>query len=104
MCLITPVTSLDTSSLLLKRIPVSGFFNFGIKSKSDGLMSGLYSGWGSTCHSYFSKISDTALVTRGRALSCKMRTPAANMADFFFGESLYAKHLAETFCSMPLLH
>jgi hypothetical protein len=36
------------------------FFNFGNKSKSGGLMSGLYSRWGSTCHPYFSKISDTA--------------------------------------------
>ena len=40
--------------------PRSGFFNFGNKSKADGLMSGLYGGWGSTCHPYFSKISDTA--------------------------------------------
>ena len=57
---ITRFTSLDTSSLFLKRFPRSGFFNFGNKSKSGGLMSGLYGGWGSTCHPYFSKISDTA--------------------------------------------
>ena len=69
--------------MLLKRFSRSGFFNSGNKSKSDGLMSGLYGVWGSTCHPYFSKISDTAPVARGRALSCKMRTPAANMADFF---------------------
>ena len=37
----------------------------------------------------------------GCALSCKIRTPAASMADLF-GESLDAKHLAETFCSMPV--
>jgi hypothetical protein len=37
MCLITQVTSLDTSSMLLKRFPRSGFFSFGNKSKSGGL-------------------------------------------------------------------
>jgi hypothetical protein len=60
MRLITRVTSLDTSSMLLKRFPRSGFFNFENKSKAGGLMSGLYGGWNSTCHPYFSKISDTA--------------------------------------------
>jgi hypothetical protein len=37
MRLITQVTSLDTSSMLLKCFPRSGFFNFGNKSKSGGL-------------------------------------------------------------------
>jgi hypothetical protein len=37
MHLITQVTSLDTSSMLLKHFPRSGFFNFGNKSKSGGL-------------------------------------------------------------------
>jgi hypothetical protein len=37
MRLITQVTSLDTPSMLLKRFPRSGFFNFGNKSKSGGL-------------------------------------------------------------------
>jgi len=60
MRLITRLTSLDTSLMLLKRFPRSGFFKFGNKSKADGLMSGLYGGWGSTYHPYFSKISDTA--------------------------------------------
>ena len=32
-----------------------------------------------------------------------MRTLASNMAEFFFGDCLDTKHLAETFCSMPLL-
>ena len=99
---ITQVTSLDTSSMLLKRFPQSGFFNSGNKSKSGGLMSGLYGGWGSIWHPYFSKISDTAPEAWGRTLSCKLRTPTANIADFF-GESLDAKHLAETFYGMPLL-
>jgi hypothetical protein len=36
-CLITQVTSLDTSSMLLKRFPRSGVFNFGNKSKTGGL-------------------------------------------------------------------
>jgi len=49
------VTSLDTSSMFMKRFPRSGFFNFGNKSKAGGLMSGLYGGWGSTCHQYFSQ-------------------------------------------------
>jgi hypothetical protein len=37
MRLITQVTSLDTSSMLLKRFPRIGFFIFGNKSKSGGL-------------------------------------------------------------------
>jgi hypothetical protein len=37
MSLITQVTSLDISSMFLKRFPRSGFFNFGNKSKSVGL-------------------------------------------------------------------
>jgi hypothetical protein len=37
MRLITQVTSLDTSSFLLKIFPRSGFFNFGNKWKSGGL-------------------------------------------------------------------
>jgi hypothetical protein len=37
MHLITQVTSLDTSSMLLKHFPWSGFFGFGNKSKSGGL-------------------------------------------------------------------
>ena len=82
MRLITRVTSLDTSSMLLKNFPRSGFFNFGNKSNSGGLLSGLY-GRGRTSHPYFSKISDTASEAWGRALSCQMRTPAANMADPF---------------------
>jgi hypothetical protein len=69
MRLITRFNSLDTSSMLLKRFPRSGFFNFGKRSKSGGLMSGLYGGWGSTCHPYFSKISDTEPEAWGRALS-----------------------------------
>ena len=45
---VSRVTSLDTSSMLLKHFPRSGFFNFGNKSKAGRLMSGLYGGWGST--------------------------------------------------------
>jgi hypothetical protein len=41
--------------------PTEGFFfNYGNKSKSGGLMSGLYGRWGSNCRPYFSQISDTA--------------------------------------------
>ena len=68
MRLITRVTSLDTSTLLLKRFPRSGFFNFGNKSKAGGLMSGLYGGWRSPCHPYFSKISDIVPEALDRAL------------------------------------
>ena len=74
MRLITRVTSLDTSSVFLKVFPRSCFFNFGNKSKSGGLMSGMYGGWGRTCHPYFSKISDTAPETWGRALSLSLPT------------------------------
>ena len=96
--LITWVTSLDTFSMLLKRFPRSSFFSFGNKSNSGGLMSGLYGGWGSTCHPYFFKISDTVPEAWGRVLSCKMRTLAANIAHIF-GESLEAKLLAEIWCT-----
>jgi len=68
MRLITRVTSLGTSSALLKRFSRSDFFSFGYKSKAGGLMSGLYGRWGSTCHPYFSKISDTAPEAFGRTL------------------------------------
>jgi len=68
MRLITRFTSLDTSSTLLKRFPRSGFFSFGNKSKTGGLMSRQNGGWGSTCHPNFSKISDIAPEAWGRAL------------------------------------
>ena len=61
---------LDSSSMLPKRFPRSALFNFWNKSKAGGLMSGLYGRWGSTCHPYFSKISDTAPETWGRTLMC----------------------------------
>ena len=103
------VDASDYSSHLIRHLlnaseafPTEWFLQFWEQAKSVGLMSGLYGGWGSTCNPYFSKISDTAPEVWGRALWWKMRTPAANMADFS-GESLDAKHLAETFCSMPLL-
>jgi hypothetical protein len=80
MRLVARGTVSDTSSMLLKRFPLSNFFNFGKKSKSGGLMSGLYGGWGSTCHAYFSNISNTAAKAWDRALSFKMRTPAASMS------------------------
>jgi len=59
---------LDNSSMLVNRFPRSGFFNFDNRSKADGLMSGLHGGWGSTCHLYISKISDTAPEAWGRAV------------------------------------
>jgi hypothetical protein len=65
---VTRVAWLDTASMLLKRFPQSGFFNFGNKSNAGGLMSGLYGGWGNNCHPYFSKISDTAPEAWGRSL------------------------------------
>jgi len=40
--------------------PMEWFLQFLNRWKAGGLMSGLYSGWGSSCHTYFSKISDTA--------------------------------------------
>jgi hypothetical protein len=40
--------------------PTEWFLQFWDKSKSGRLMSGFHGGWGSTCHPYFSKISDTA--------------------------------------------
>ena len=54
--------------MLLKLFPRSSFFNFGNKPKAGGLMSGLYGGWGNTCHPFFSKISDTAPEAQDRAL------------------------------------
>ena len=38
------------SGIVLKRLPRSSSFTLGIKSKSQGLMSGEYGGWYSTSH------------------------------------------------------
>jgi len=100
---ITGVTSLDTSSMLPKRFPRSGFFNCGNKSKSGGLMSGLYGGWGSTCHPYFPKISRYCTWAMRPRVIVQNEDTGCEHGGHFFGESLDAKHLAETFCSMPLL-
>jgi hypothetical protein len=97
MRLITQVASLDTSWMLLKSFPRSGFFNFGKKSKTGRLISGLYGGWGSTYHPHFSKISNTAPERRGRFVVQNEDNGCEHAV--IFGESLDAKHLAETFCS-----
>ena len=74
MRLITRVNSLDNFSMLMWRFPRSSFFSFGNKSKARGLMSGLYGGWGSNCHPYFSKISDIVPEALVRALMYDRRS------------------------------
>jgi len=79
----------------LEAFPTEWFLQFWEHSKSGGLISGLYGGWGSTCHPYFSKISDTAPEAWGLALSCKMRTPAVNMVNIlsnFWTANILQKH------------
>ena len=48
--------------------PTEWFLQFWEQVKAGGLMSELYGRWGSTCHPYFSKISDTAPEAFGRTL------------------------------------
>jgi len=84
--LITRATTLDTSSMLLKRFPRSGSFNFGNKSKAGGLMAGLYGGWGSTCHPYLSKISDTAPDTWGHACEMWLQSVSSSISRPRFAE------------------
>ena len=55
-CLITLVTSVEDSTIVAKCFPQSVLLNLGNKSKSGGLKSGLYGGWGSTFYPYFSKM------------------------------------------------
>ena len=55
----------------LKCLPRSGSFTLGIKSKSQGLMSGEYRGWYSTSHCHLTSNWFTTSATCGRAL-CRM--------------------------------
>ena len=65
-------TACRISGTALKRIPPSGSFILGFKSKSQGHKSGEYGGWYSTSQPHRSNKSATACAACGRALSCKM--------------------------------
>ena len=65
-------TASIVSGIVLKRLPRNGSFTFGIKSKSQGLMSGEYGGWYSTYHCHLTSNWFTTPATCGRALSCRM--------------------------------
>jgi len=56
------------SGIVLKRLPRSGSVTLGIKSKSQGLMSGEYEGWYSTSHCHLTSNWFTTSATCGRAL------------------------------------
>ena len=60
------------SGIVLKRLPHSGSFTLGIKSKLQGLMSGEYEGWYSTSHCHLASTWFTMSVTCGRALLCRI--------------------------------
>jgi len=64
-CLTRRVTEADKSSIFEKRTPRMLVFNFGYRSMSGGLTSGLCGGWGSTSQLYLSNISRTTLPTWG---------------------------------------
>jgi len=70
------VTAAETSSREEKRCPRMGSFNLANKSKSGGLMSGLYGVWDNTSHSYLLSKSATSFPRCRRALSCKMSGPS----------------------------
>ena len=77
------VTVAETSSREEKRCPRMGSFNLGNKSKSGGLMYGLYGAWGNTSHSYLLSKSVTTFVRCGRALSCKISGPSPSKSGRF---------------------
>ena len=78
------VTAAETSSREEKRCPRMGSFNLGNKSKSSGLMSGLYGAWGNTSHTYLLSKSVTTFPRCGRTLSCKMSGPTPSKSGRFF--------------------
>jgi len=53
------------SGIVLKRLPRSGSFTLGIKSKLQGLMSGDYGGWYSTSHCHLASNWFTTSATCG---------------------------------------
>jgi len=65
-------TASKMSGIVLKRLPRSGSFTLGIKSKFQGLMSGQYGGWYSTSHCHFASNWFTTSATCGQALSCRI--------------------------------
>jgi len=73
------VTAAETSSREGKRCPCMGFFNLWNKSKSGGLMSGLYGAWGNTSHSYLLSKSVKTFPRWGCALSCRMSGPSPSI-------------------------
>jgi len=77
------VTAAETSSWEEKRCPRMGSFDLGNKSKSSGLMSGLYGARGNTSHSYLLSKSVTTFPTCGRAMSCKMSGPSPSKSGRF---------------------
>jgi len=84
------VTAAETSSRKGKRCPRMGSFNLWNKSKSGGLMSGLYGAWGNTSHSYLLSKSVTTSPRCGRALSCKMSGPASQVGFCAFFCAIFA--------------
>jgi len=70
------ITPAETSSKEGKQCPRIDTYNLWNKSKSVGLMSGLYGAWGNTPHSYLLGKSVTNVPKCGRALSWKMCGPS----------------------------
>lgn len=86
VCLLVPPHQKLFSSIS-RRLPWSAWFSFGNKSKSGGVISGLYDGWVSEW--VLSKICRTVSATCGLALSCK--TTPLKACRAFFNEASGAK-------------
>ena len=77
------VTAAETPSKEEKRCLCMGSFILGNKSKSGGLMSGLYDGWDNAFYSYVLSKSVTTFTRCGHALSCKMSGPSSSQSGQF---------------------
>jgi len=102
MRLITEVTSLDTSSILLKRFARSGFFILGISLSLAGSCQDCTAGGEALAIHTFPKFPIQHLRHEAARHRAKWGHRQRRWRTFS-GESLDAKRLAETFCSMPLL-
>ena len=83
ICLIAWVSSVESSSREEKHHQHIGSFNFGNKSKSGGLMSGLYSAWGNTSHPQSRRFLVTTSTMCGRVFSWRMSGPAMSNWGWF---------------------
>ena len=71
------------SGTVLKHLPRSGSFTLGIKSKSQGLMSGEYGGWYSTSHCHLSRLVSLPFLDFSQTVQDPTRCDFAHVQAFF---------------------